>query len=90
VEADVYIEDAPHNVEALRGDGNETIVFTQSYNRHLDGPRADTWEQAEELVIGYVAEKVGSYPLTLPLGPDSGRVARNLRQPGRPEDPVGP
>ncbi len=81
VEADVYIEDAPHNVEALRADGNETIVFTQSYNRHLPGPRAGTWAEAESLVVEYVTNKVGSYPLALPLDSGDGRVSRNLRLP---------
>lgn len=51
VGADLYIEDSPSNVEQLRADGHSTIVFTNSTNRHLDGPRADTWDQVYELVI---------------------------------------
>lgn len=50
VEADLYIDDAPHNVEALRDQGNEVVVFDAPYNRHLDGPRAPDWHTVETLV----------------------------------------
>jgi len=50
VGADLYIEDNPDNVERLRADGHPTIVFSNTTNLHLDGPRADTWAQVEELV----------------------------------------
>lgn len=55
VGADLYIEDAPHNVEALRTVA-PVIVFTNSTNRHVDGLRADDWQQAEELVLRQKAE----------------------------------
>lgn len=45
VGADLYVEDSPKNVEHLRSQGHETIVFTSSTNRHLPGPRADTWDE---------------------------------------------
>ena len=51
VGADLYIEDAPGNVEKLRRDGQQVIVFTNSTNRHLDGPRADTWDEIYEMVM---------------------------------------
>lgn len=51
VGADLYIDDTPHNVEALRKKGLRTIVLTNSTNRHLDPPRADTWEDAEQVVL---------------------------------------
>lgn len=51
VGADLYIEDAPGNVEKLRRDGYATIVFTNSTNRHLPGPRADTWDEVYKLVM---------------------------------------
>ena len=51
VGADLYVEDAPDNVEALRADGHPTIVFSNSTNLDLPGPRADTWEQVTELVM---------------------------------------
>lgn len=51
VGADLYIEDNPHNVERLRADGHATIVFSNTTNLHLPGPRADTWAQVDELVV---------------------------------------
>jgi 5'(3')-deoxyribonucleotidase len=57
VEADAYIDDGPHNVEALRAAGNEVIVFDQPYNRHLDGPRASGWAEVEDLVASLAAAR---------------------------------
>lgn len=54
VEADAYIEDAPHNVEALRSTGNPVIIFDHPYNRHLDGLRARNWTEAEQQVLELV------------------------------------
>jgi 5'(3')-deoxyribonucleotidase len=50
VGADLYIEDSPQNVEALRK-VKPTIVFTNSTNRALDPPRADSWDEAEQQVL---------------------------------------
>jgi 5'-nucleotidase len=50
VGAHCYIDDAPHNVEALRAAGNTVIIFDQPYNRHLPGLRARSWAEAEQLV----------------------------------------
>jgi 5'(3')-deoxyribonucleotidase len=54
VEANAYVEDAPHNVEALRATGNPVIVFDQTYNRSLGGLRASTWAEVEEIVLDLV------------------------------------
>jgi len=51
VGADVYIDDAPHNVAALRAAGGYTIVFDTLYNRDVDGPRAHSWAEVAELVL---------------------------------------
>lgn len=51
VGADLYIEDTPENVERLRADGYPTIVFSNSTNRNVAGPRADSWETAGQMVI---------------------------------------
>src|SRR5688572_24516675 len=51
VGADLYVEDSPANVEQLRADGHPAIVFSNSTNRHLSGPRADSWEDVYRLVI---------------------------------------
>ncbi len=50
VGADLYIEDSPRNIEQLRAEGHETVVFTSSTNRHLPGPRADSWDEVYQLV----------------------------------------
>ena len=47
VDADLYVEDAPPNIEALRRQRLPTIIFTNSTNLHLDGARADTWEDVK-------------------------------------------
>jgi 5'(3')-deoxyribonucleotidase len=51
VGADLYVEDSPVNVERLRAEGAKTIVFSNSTNEHLPGPRADTWAEVLELVL---------------------------------------
>ena len=55
VGADVYIDDAPHNVTALRQAGNDVIVFDQPYNAELEGPRATGWREVEDLVMTLAA-----------------------------------
>jgi 5'(3')-deoxyribonucleotidase len=50
VEADLYVEDAPHNVAELREEGNQVVIFDQPYNQGLDGPRARSWSDVEALV----------------------------------------
>lgn len=51
VGADLYIDDSPENVGRLRNDGHNTIVFTNSTNRDLPEPRADTWAEVEKIVL---------------------------------------
>ena len=51
VGADLYIEDSPTNVRALRADGHPTIVFANSTNVGLEEPRARTWNEVERMVI---------------------------------------
>lgn len=51
VGAHVYIDDAPSNIKNLRDQGCHTIIFTNSTNRDLDGPRAQNWQEAERLVM---------------------------------------
>lgn len=50
VGADLYVDDSPENVLSLREQDHETIVFTNSTNRKLEGPRADSWEELEDRV----------------------------------------
>lgn len=57
VGADLYLEDSPENIQSLRDTGHETIVVVNSTNRHLPGPRAESWESIETLV----RERVGRW-----------------------------
>jgi len=56
VGAHVYIDDSPLNIERLRDQGCTTIVFTNSTNRELPGPRADNWQAVERLVMEAMEE----------------------------------
>lgn len=49
--ANVYIDDAPKNIEKLRSLGKDVIAFTNSTNRHIAGLRANTWIEVEKIVI---------------------------------------
>jgi 5'(3')-deoxyribonucleotidase len=51
VGAHVYIDDSPDNVTRLRSQGCHTIVFTNSTNSGIGGPRADTWQDVERLTL---------------------------------------
>lgn len=57
VGADLYIEDSPRNIELLRLDGHPAVVFSSSTNRHLPGPRAETWEDVYRIVQEKLAER---------------------------------
>lgn len=49
--ADLHLDDAPHQIEALRGAGEEVLVFEQLYNNDLAGPRARGWSEVVEYVL---------------------------------------
>ena len=66
VGADVYVEDNPGNIEALRSLGKKVIVFSQPYNKDLPGPRADNWEEAKEIILQIMLEDKGSVQSNLP------------------------
>ena len=56
VGAHVYIDDAPQNITQLREQGNKTIVFSNSTNMDLPGPRANNWQEVEILVMEALKE----------------------------------
>ena len=56
VEADIYLEDAPHNIASLRSSGNSVIVFDAPYNQEVDGPRATSWLNCEQMILDLAAE----------------------------------
>ena len=79
VEADCYVEDAAHNVVALRATGAPVIVFDQPDNRHIDGPRARGWAEVEDLVGSYVTERGLSLQAPLPGFEDARNRLRRVR-----------
>jgi 5'(3')-deoxyribonucleotidase len=59
VNADLYLEDGPHNIEALLREQRDVIVFSHAANRHLEVPagnRARNWAEAEPLVVARFRE----------------------------------
>lgn len=87
VEADSYLDDAPHNVEALRATGSHVIVFDQPYNRELGGPRAGSWAAVEQLVLDRMAEVGLPVQPSFPLGDaPSGRLHRRVGRPPTPDE----
>jgi len=71
VGADLYVDDSPANVIALREAGRDTIVFDQPYNRHLSGPRAHSWHDVVHHVEAQLAAQRRNVPL--PLDEDAPR-----------------
>ena len=51
VGADLYVDDSPSNIKKLRKSNHDhVIVFSNSTNKDLVGPRASNWEQVGTLV----------------------------------------
>jgi 5'-nucleotidase len=76
VEADAYIDDAPHNVEALRAAGAQVVVFSQPYNLGVPGPRADGWAEAEHWVLDRMAAATGGVQAPMALDSPGDRLRR--------------
>ena len=81
VDADLYVDDAPHNITALREAGNEVIAFAQPYNADVGGMRASTWEEVESITLSRLV--AGGHVVHQPLpgladGPDRLRRRRQL------------
>ena len=74
VDANAYIDDAPHNIHALRASGAEAIVFSQPYNAEVEGPRAAGWSECEELVLTLMAASGITVQPTMPLHMDRSTV----------------
>jgi len=67
VEADAYVDDAPHNVDALRASGAQAVVFSQPYNTEVEAPRAAGWSEVEEWVLSLMAERGVTVQPVMPL-----------------------
>jgi 5'(3')-deoxyribonucleotidase len=57
VGAELYVEDSPSNIEALKESGAEVIIFDNSTNRQIDGLRAHSWEEVEKIVMERLQER---------------------------------
>lgn len=60
VDAHVYIDDAPHNLEALRAAGKDAVAFTRGHNKGIAGPRVNTWPEFVDYVRVRRAERKAS------------------------------
>ncbi|MEX1177146.1 MAG: hypothetical protein WEB09_01675 [Nitriliruptor sp.] len=65
VGADVYIDDSPTNVASLRATGRTVLVFDQSYNRDIAGPRVHDWREVTAYVLGLLEGQRRQLPLPL-------------------------
>jgi 5'-nucleotidase len=57
VEADAYVDDAPHNITELRATGGTVIIYDQPYNRDLPGLRAGSWTEVEQHVVALLTAR---------------------------------
>jgi 5'-nucleotidase len=87
VAADAYVDDAPHNVEALRSIGAEVLLFDQPYNHEVSGPRASTWSEVEEWVLDRVTDAGLEIQAPIPLA--SGAAHRLPHRGGQPTGTTG-
>jgi 5'-nucleotidase len=65
VGADLYVDDSPANVLALRHAGKAVVVFDQPYNRDLAGPRAHDWSEVVTHVRAELEGRDRHVPLPL-------------------------
>jgi 5'(3')-deoxyribonucleotidase len=78
VEADCYVDDAPHNVAALREHGAYTLVFDAPYNADVPGPRVRDWPEVQEAVLARMAEVGRAVQPPLPVVSDDPDRLRRL------------
>ena len=71
IDADLYIDDGPHNIEAFQADGSDYVIFDQPYNRGIEGKRAQTWLDVEAFALDALAAHQGVAQPQLP-GVDAG------------------
>lgn len=53
VYADIFIDDSPENILALKDTGANVVIFDQPYNRHLTGDRVYDWVGALEYLKNF-------------------------------------
>ena len=52
VNCDIFIDDGPHNIKALREAGKLAVCFSQPWNRFVTGDRVKTLQEFVEIVDG--------------------------------------
>lgn len=57
VGADLYIDDAPHNIANLRKERNEAICFDAPYNQDVPGLRVRNWNEIVTIVEERLVER---------------------------------
>ncbi len=71
IDADLYVDDGPHNIEAFQADGRDVVIFDQPYNRGMSGKRARDWSEVENYALDALARFRGVAQPQLP-GVDAG------------------
>ena len=57
VGSDLYVDDAPHNIAALRKARADVITYDTLYNRDVPGLRAHSWDEVADIVLQRVADR---------------------------------
>jgi 5'(3')-deoxyribonucleotidase len=90
VEADAYVDDAPHNIVDLQAQGNTAIIFDQPYNQGTPGLRAHGWVDVEQIVRGLVADRGLAVQEQFPGLHEGSRRLRDRLAGARADDPEPP
>lgn len=48
--ADIFLDDAPANIESLQEAGREVLIMDRSYNRDLEGQRVHNWTEIGDII----------------------------------------
>lgn len=51
IDVDVFVDDAPYQLDALAAAGRTAIVFDQKYNRDRTEVRAGNWVELEQIIL---------------------------------------
>jgi 5'(3')-deoxyribonucleotidase len=57
VGADIYVEDSPINVMSLRTRDLYTICFSNSTNKQIGDPKAESWDDVYKLIKSFSDKK---------------------------------
>jgi len=89
VEADLYVEDAPHNLDELAAAGNQVVIFDQPYNQEVPGRRARDWAEVEAMVTEARLARGQAVQQPLPLDRAADERLRTQIGHGRRPQPGG-